>query len=229
MRRALILLLVAAPLQAMIAPSMAQSLNPSLNPSLIPPEGPGSAALAQELAARGIDTEMTYAASARDIERPRPAAPQQEARMTGAGASTWWVLGGLALALALWLRFGGAGLLVRRAPEEGGKIRPPDHWQVETLAPASLLDEIAAMEDRTAALVRLLRHCLLRAAEETRTRLARSDTERQAFRRLPAAPPGLGQILQTAELAHYGGRPVSPQGFAEALQLARGLLGSSHG
>jgi len=217
MRAALILLALALPVSAENAP-------------LTAPRDPAGQALAQDLADRGIQAEMVYAASAQNIAKPKPPPPPDAVRLPGGGVSAYWVLGLLALALLLVLRFGGAGVLTRRKPQEGTPVTAPDHWQVERdIAPASMLDQIAAMEDRSAALVRLLRHCLLKAAEETRTRLARADTEREAFGRLPGNKPGLGLILQAAELAHYGGRPVSDEGFSAALEAGRRLLGGVRG
>lgn len=190
---------------------------------------PRDAALAQALQDQGLQTALTYAASA-DVAKPEPPPPPEAPRLPGGQVSAFWVLGLAGVALALWLRFGGKGVLTRRAPQEGVTVEAPAHWQLDrSLTPAALIDQIAAMEDKTAALVRLLRHCLLRAAEDSRTRLARADTEREAFARLPGERPGLRLILQAAELAHYGGRPVSAAGLAEALEQGRAILGGGHG
>ena len=214
----------AAVLLALTLPALAE------NAPLPPPQGPEGQALSRTLQAEGIATDLTYAASATDIAKPKPPPPIDQPRLPVGNVSAFWVLGALAVALALWLRFGGAGILTRRAPTEGTTPQVPAHWQVEgDIAPASLLEQIAAMEDRSAALVRLLRHCLLKSAEVTRTRLARSDTEREAFARLPGDKTALAVILQAAELAHYGGRPVSDAGFDAALAAGRGLLRGAHG
>ena len=227
MRAALILLALAA--QVLSFPVLSLPVLAE-NAPILAPRGPGAEALAAEMGSRGIDSQMTYAASAENIAKPKPAPPPDAPRLGGAGVSAYWVLGLLAVALILILRFGGAGVLTRRKPEEGAPVTAPEHWQVERdIAPASLLEQIADMTDRKAALVRLLRHCLLKAAEDTRTRLARADTEREAFSRLPGDRSALSVILQAAELAHYGGRPVSDAGFAEALQAGRRILGGAHG
>lgn len=213
----LILLALAAPARAETAP-------------LDPPMTPAGQDLAQRLDGQGIATGLTYAASAENIARPKPPPPPDAPRLPGGRVSAFWVLGILAVALALWVRFGGAGILTRRAPQEGASVEPPDHWQIDRHLPAAaLIDQIAAMQDRSAALVQLLRHCLLQAAEESRTRLARADTEREAFARLPGERPALALILHAAELAHYGGRPVGDAAFAEALSAGRDLLGARHG
>ncbi|NBZ86614.1 hypothetical protein [Stagnihabitans tardus] len=217
MRAPLILWLLAVPALAENAP-------------LPPPRGPEGEAIAAQMEAQGIDSRMTYAGSAENIAKPKPPPPPDAPRIAGGGASAYWVLGLLAVALILILRFGGAGVLTRRKPEEGAPVTAPEHWQVERdIAPSSLLEQIANMTDRKAALVRLLRHCLLKAAEDSRTRLARADTEREAFSRLPGEKPQLRLILQAAELAHYGGRPVSDAGFSAALDAGRRILGGAHG
>lgn len=142
------------------------------------------------------------------------------------------VLGGL----ALWLRFGGGGGLLSGAPAElRKKPAAPDGWRLPADAnrpSGDLLAEIAAMADRRAGLVRLLRHCLLHAADATDTRFARSDTERSALRRLPdkwAGRADLAGLLTAAELAHYGGRSVAEDEFARSLATAGRLLGRNRG
>ena len=88
---------------------------------------------------------------------------------------------------------------------------------------------IQGMADRRAAIVLLLRASLMRAAEISDTRFARSDTEREALRRLPKhlhGRPVLADLLQQAELAHYGGREVSPDLLASSIARARALFGA---
>lgn len=194
------------------------------------PRSPAGEALAAEIAAQGIETVLTYAEAAEPVAKrvvPPPQPPAQPVPI-----APWVVLLVLAAALLLWLRFGGAGVLTRRAPAEGTSPTVPEAWAVEAAqAPETLLDQIGRMEDRRAALVRLLRHCLLTAAEQSRTAFARSDTERRAFDRLPAswrAHEALARILQAAELAHYGGRPVDDAGFGAALAAGRQILGGRH-
>jgi hypothetical protein len=83
------------------------------------------------------------------------------------------------------------------------------------------------MADRRQALVLLLRHCLLHAADVTGTRLSRSDTERALFARLPETMPDrerLEYLLSEAELVHYGGRAVAESHFGALLNVARSLL-----
>lgn len=198
----------------------------------------------QRLAARaGSRSEVTYA---KDItgdlpldEAYRPpagdAARGREPLLGGPVAMivVFALLFGVA---ALWLRFGGSGMLLSGTPGEiKAKATAPDGWRIADdadLQAGDLLAQIAAMPDRRAALVRLLRHCLLQAGHVSGTRFARSDTEREAFRRLPVAwsgRSGLSGILTATELAHYGGRPVSDDSFADSLTAARAILTTSRG
>ncbi|GAB1363078.1 hypothetical protein MASR1M32_23140 [Rhodobacter sp.] len=208
-----------------------------------PPHGAASPKVEETLANDGSTTAMTYVTELKgdlaegrtEIARPetRPAPEPEPITFVGNGSvSTVVIVLVLVAALLLWLRFGGAGMLLARAPAEQKKpVVAPEAWNItnddQTGDPRSLIDQIAGMPDRAAALVRLLRHCLLTAAGETDTRLARADTERTAYRRLPpgwrAAGP-LQQILGRAELAHYGGRPISDEDFAATLDLGRGIL-----
>ncbi|MEP3276065.1 MAG: hypothetical protein ABJN26_26515 [Stappiaceae bacterium] len=138
--------------------------------------------------------------------------------------------------LLLWLKFGGSGVLLSGEPRDvKKKQKAPDSWNIAAqeaeLDGEDLLSRLASMSDRSEALAKLLRHCLLSAGEETETRFARSDTEREAFARLPAELShyaALKALLRDAELAHYGGRPVSDEVFSRSLQLGRSLL-STHG
>lgn len=135
--------------------------------------------------------------------------------------------------LLLFLRFGGTGTLLSRTPKDkdGKTIDAPESWKIDADEAAtdqqSLLAQLRAMPDRRAALVRLLRHVLLAAGTACETRFARSDTEREAFARLPGDwkyRGTLADILKAAELAHYGGREVSDDGFEEALSQGATIL-----
>ncbi len=205
-----------------------------------PPRGARSDEVAGTLLRDGSRTEMTYVTRmtgdlaegrTRVLQPEKTAEPRSPLPQNGS-VSTAMVVLLLIGGLLLWLRFGGAGMLMSRAPEAQKKpVAAPEAWNIsaadQTDDPRRLLEQIAAMPDRAAALVRLLRHCLLTAAGETDTRLARADTERTAFRRLPPgwrAGPALRDILTRAELAHYGGRPVAEEDFAATLELGRGIL-----
>ncbi|MBB4236885.1 hypothetical protein [Rhizobium esperanzae] len=142
------------------------------------------------------------------------------------------VLAGLIAVIGLWIRFGNGGVLLASAPREMKRQgEAPESWRTSQAAaeeePTDFLQRIAAMADRRQAVVLLLRHCLLHAADMTETRLFRSDTERAVFARLPKNMPDrerLANFLTAVELVHYGGRAVAENHFSTLLATARGLL-----
>ena len=158
--------------------------------------------------------------------------PRQRSPMDLNGFGVVLAVGLVIGALFLWLKFGGGGTLLAREPRDDARRKhaTPDAWKMgdEAIKDADgLLAQIAQMTDRTAAMVLLLRHCLLAAARATDARFARSDTERGAFGRLPANwihRTRLETMLQHTELAHYGGRDVAQDRFDDALDAARRIL-----
>lgn len=188
--------------------------------------------------ARGVQTEATYASALHgklptDGKFTPPKAPRTpDGPVVNGPLGLVLVLVILLGGLALWLRFGGAGGLLAAGP---GDLKPkavaPEGWKLpdNALPGGDIFALIRGMADRRAAMVLLLRASLLRAAEITDTRFARSDTEREAFRRLPShlqSRPVLADLLQQAELAHYGGREVSPDLLATCIDRARPLFGA---
>lgn len=184
-----------------------------------------------------LDSEAIYAVELTgDLSEGAAAPRQRRDRPEGAGlkggAGVFAVILALLIALLLWMKFGGAGILLSGEPREiRQKQKAPEGWKIAgdeaDLDARTLLQRISGMADRRDALVRLLRHCLLFAGEDSDTRFARSDTEREAFRRLPEGwrhRPALATLLRDAELAHYGGRDVGDETFARALELGRGML-----
>ena len=186
---------------------------------------------------RGVQTEATYA-SALDGTLPTDgkftppkAATLRDGPAVSGPLGLILVFALLAAGLALWLRFGGSGQLLAAGPGDiRAKPTAPEGWKMpdNALPSGDILALIRAMADRRAAMVLLLRASLLGAADISGTRFARSDTEREALRRLPAhlhARPVLADLLQQAELAHYGGRDVSPDLLALCIDRARPLFG----
>lgn len=188
------------------------------------------------------DTRMTYAdkISGDLSDRAAKTDPIRERsdrlRMDGTGAGLWVVILGVLAVLALWLKFGGAGVLLARKVDDIVETNDtaPESWKISSEEaardPRSLLEQIAAMPNKTEAMVRLLRHCLLAAGDASDTRFARADTEREAFRRLPQSWTHhaiLAHLLRDAELAHYGGRPVTDDMFAMALGAGELILNAA--
>jgi hypothetical protein len=151
----------------------------------------------------------------------------------GGSAAVVLVLVALVVIIGLAMFFGNGGVLLSSAPRDVKKRQgeAPESWRTSDAGteerPGDFLQRIAAMADRRQALVLLLRHCLLHAADVTGTRLFRSDTERAVFARLPATMPDrerLEHLLAEAELVHYGGRPLQDGHFDTLLNSARALL-----
>lgn len=186
------------------------------------------------------ETDVTYAETIEGdlseglapAERRRRSGGGEFSVGNGSGIGVFLAVAGLMVALLLWMKFGGAGVLLSREPRElKRRQEAPESWAM-TGAEAdmdadTLLKTLASMSDRREALVRLLRHCLLFAADDSDTRFARSDTEREAFGRLPDEwrhREALGALLQHTELAHYGGRDVNETTFSGLLEIAGHML-----
>jgi hypothetical protein len=88
------------------------------------------------------------------------------------------------------------------------------------------------MPDRRAALILLLRYCLLRGAEATGTNFRRADTEREALGRIPGEWPlfaNLRRLLMQTELVHYGGREIDDAAYDAALKDGAEILRAGGG
>ena len=217
---------------------------PAGQPKITAIDPPRSSAADQYRAiakAAGVQTDATYAARLDGKLRndgifvpPKKVAQPADniAPQMSGGVGMLLVFAVLLGALALWLRFGGAGGLLAKGPGEiSEKSVAPDGWNltVADAAPAGgdIFATIRGMTDRRAAMVLLLRTSLMQAATTSGTRFARSDTERDELRRLPPSLTGrsvLGDLLQQAELAHYGGRDVSEATLHLCIDRARTLF-----
>lgn len=245
-RRARLAALLLSALMALPHPGSAQEARPArIEETVTPPRGAGALQVREIAEAQGISSEMIYAermsgdlaAGRTEVLKPERSQPDMPTLPEPGPVSTGMVVLLLLALLLVWLRYGGAGMLLTRNPEAERKPTvAPDGWNISAEDqdgdPQTLLAQIAAMPDRSAALVRLLRHCLLTAADETDTRLMRADTERTAYRRLPGSwreAQALAEILRRAELAHYGGQPVAEDRFSATLGLGRAILLSARG
>lgn len=212
---------------ALLAPGAARAQQ-----AITPPRGAEAARYEAAAARVGAETHARYLDAGKGAHNA-PGLRLPDLRVNAAVWQTVAVVFALAAAITLWLRFGGTGALLRGQPRrERRPARAPEGWEMkaEEAVPADLLARLAAMADRRAALVLMLRHALLAAAGRAGVRLARADTEREAFARLPATLPGraaLSQLLREAELANYGGRPVTEAVFASCLDGARELIGGA--
>ena len=202
------------------------------------PRGAVAETYRAQAAARGVQTEATYASDLQgnlptDGKFTPPKATQtREGPVVNGPMGLVLVFAVLLGGLALWLRFGGAGALLAAGPGDlKAKPKAPEGWKLpdNALPDGDIFALIRGMADRRAAMVLLLRASLLRAAEVSDTRFARSDTEREALRRLPAhlhSRPVLADLLQQAELAHYGGREVSAALLSSCIDRARPMFGA---
>lgn len=203
------------------------------------PSDPDAIRYAEAARRHRIDTDMIYAikidgditggARKEPRDRNRISAPNIDGNGLGVLAMAF----ALIAALALWMRFGGSGMLLARAPSKTQDAEPsaaPDSWRIDADAsknPNDLLARLAEMPDRREAMVQLLRHCLLRASDDSDTRFARADTEREAFARLPGTwhhHVALKQLLRDTELVHYGGREVTAENYQRAFDLGGTIL-----
>lgn len=230
------------------APSMAQQAGQEDGYRIIEtapaPAGTSSAPYAEIAAKEGLQADTIYATRidgqlvsgqqlpSEDPDIPTPREPLLDMNGGGVALAVLLILAGL----AAWMKFGAGGALLARAPTDTspGKEPTPDGWELSTqdadADPSDLFSRLARMSDRGNALVLLLHHCLIAAGSATQVRFARSDTERRAFARLPrdyVHGSRLSGILKTAELAHYGGRPVDDTEFSTALEAGRQILAAS--
>lgn len=186
--------------------------------------------------ARRLTCTLTYGGGA-NAKEPVPKQPSPSLQKGGnpllAGPFAMLLVFGAFIGIAaLWLRFGGGGVLLSQVPAEDRRpVVRPDRWQAEETPQGGgfdyVLKQIEAMADRREAVIRLLHHCLLHAAQASGTQFKRSDTERSAFARLPETMQNrqtLLSMLGEAELVHYGGRDVEDTQFARLLSAARTLI-----
>ena len=234
---------VAGPSAAQTPTDPAQADQPKIT-ALDPPRSDVADQYRAQAAGQGLQTDVTYAATLDGTLRSDGSfvPPKKRAAPTNYTAPSLSGTAGIVLVmvvllagLALWLRFGGAGGLLAKGP---GDIAPkpvaPQGWAMpqpqDVVSGGDIFATIHAMADRRAAMVLLLRTSLMQAATTSGTRFARSDTERDALRRLPQTMMGqsiLRDLLQQAELAHYGGREVSQDLLNTCIDRARTLFGPS--
>ena len=153
----------------------------------------------------------------------------------GAGNTLIAIMAVFALVAAFILATGSGTLLARdpaaRPPRKRNTAWGLTSDEEET---GDILARVRAMPSRRDALILLLRHCLLRAADESEATILRGDTEREVYARLPDtwhAMVPLGQLLHQTELVHYGGRTIADETFETLLSDAGRILngGATHG
>lgn len=233
-------LVLAGQAGAQSAPDPVQVGQPKIT-AIDPPRSAVADQYRATAARNGVQTDATYAATLDGKLRsdgsfvpPKKRAEPSDytAPSLSGNVGIWVVLAVLPAALALWLRFGGSGMLLSKGPGEiAEKPIAPEGWKLPDTqampAGGDIFAAIRAMADRRAAMVVLLRISLLQAATTSGTRFARSDTEREALRRLPPSILGrsiLTELLREAELAHYGGREVTEETLHRCIDRARAVF-----
>lgn len=239
-RHAGLLVALSVAASAQFSPALAQDSNSQQGGKGDRPVSSVGSEYATQCALNGVRCKLIYGDGA---EKPKPVPDAtlsretrsfsaQEPEMSGPVAVVL-VLVALVVIIGLVMFFGSGGVLLSSAPRDLKKRQgeAPESWRTSDATaeerPNDFLQKIAAMADRRQALVLLLRHCLLHAADVTGTRLFRSDTERAVFARLPETMPErerLEYLLAEAELVHYGGRALAESQFAALLASARNLL-----
>ncbi len=139
-----------------------------------------------------------------------------------------------ALIFVLYLAFRhGAGLRVdtRQAPRTGDYRVKGEGGGAEATAdlPVLSLDEIAGVTDVPKALGALQRLVLIAAADATGSVLRRSETAREALRRLPrdwTHYERVARLVRIAEHVRYAGQPIEEGGLAALVEDAREILAS---
>ncbi|PUB17483.1 hypothetical protein [Yoonia sediminilitoris] len=215
--------------------AVAQEETTFLTPD-IDPDGPYLQAVDGR---RTVSTDLRYVdETSLDLltgDRPRAAARPTISPPSGPvfslGSNGVFIIVALfAVLLFLFLKFGAGGALLRPDPNVEKKPRKRAKAWGLTAAEGSagdILAQIRAMPSRREALILLLRHCLLQAADETNTNFRRADTEREALGRLPDGwrrYTQLKTILTKAELVHYGGRDIGDDEFEALLQNGAQIL-----
>ncbi len=209
--------------------------------TLSPPRSEAAEAFIENSNRENIQTEVIFAESitTEKTEREVKAVEQNEWEIefrdfSGNGLGIYTLIALLIIGILLWMRFGGTGSLFTPNPDQTKRSKPiaPAAWKTKdsllSLDRQKLFERLKNMKDRREGMIELLRYCLLYSAEQSNIVFARSDTERDAFARIPNSwqkRGQLGDLLSKTELAHYGGRPVNPDQYQSALQIGRSILG----
>lgn len=177
------------------------------------------------------ETDLDLLTGERPKDAPAPIIRPRGSANFGFGSNgVFFIVAALAVLLFLFLKFGAGRALLQSDPNAEKKPRKRAKAWGLTAADTSagdIMSQIRAMASRRDALILLLRHCLLQAADETETYFRRADTEREALGRLPSKwrrYPQLKTILTKAELVHYGGRDITDDEFEAVLKNGAQIL-----
>jgi hypothetical protein len=199
---------------------------------LDPPRDPDSAYIDQVPGRVSTDIRYVDETNANFLTGDRPArrvdVPLRGFEGGNYGAPLIIVL--VAALLFIFLKFGAGGMLLRADPSGAKKPRKRTKAWGMTAADKSagdIMAQVRAFASRREALIFLLRHCLLQAADETQTNFLRADTEREALARLPESWRRFNQLhalMSQTELVHYGGRDIADDAFEAVLNHGAQIL-----
>ncbi|WP_296424016.1 hypothetical protein [Yoonia sp.] len=148
----------------------------------------------------------------------------------GANYGTFLMIALVVALLFIFVKFGAGGMLLRADPSAPKKPRKrAKAWGLTAAdhTAGDIMAQVRVMASRREALIFLLRHCLLQAADETQTNFLRADTERDALARLPTSWRRHGQLhalMFQTELVHYGGRDIADDAFDAAIDHGSQIL-----
>lgn len=204
-----------------------------------------------EALSRGLQTDIPALApeqSWRDSDQARADSPQWVQPLIALGRlildGTGWVLGGLFRFIASWpgavtlgvLVLAGLGYLVFKFGRVSRSAAPAADDGRSGYAPAAAheafaerlsFDAILALDDMPRALGELLKISLDAAASLTGLSLSRSDTAREALRRLPAEFEFLAALKDLAaesERVRFAGAAISRDRFEALAEAIRPLI-----
>jgi hypothetical protein len=199
---------------------------------LDPPRDPDSAYL--DAVAGRVSTDIRYVdetnANFLTGDRPTQRVDIPRQGFEGGNYGTLLVIVVVVALLFIFLKFGAGGMLLRADPSAPKKPRKRAKAWGLTAAEKSagdIMAQVRAFASRREALIFLLRHCLLQAADETQTNFLRVDTEREALARLPESWRRYHQLhalMFQTELVHYGGRDIADDAFEAVLNHGAQIL-----
>lgn len=135
----------------------------------------------------------------------------------------------LIVIVALVVRYGMGVRVSMQAEADAGEIdsTPPPVTGALVNEPVASVREILAMDDFSAALGALQRLVLMAAAEATGSFLKRSDTAREALRRLPNDWPHydtVAALVHAAERVRFAGDTIDREQLTAFVEAARPIL-----
>ena len=215
----------------------AGSANAQLSPDDVANSSEPNAAYADAIWGRGVQSELTYLKPSAPFDPDAsvrikvPEKPKEQRTDVDSIRVFWGVIFALILAVIIYVFIAngnGVGVSFRTTGDAARPNRPAegpntDASMIDTPGLEALLARLAAMADKREALILLVSEALERAALATNVRLARAQTARDVLRALPRDWPHLEtlrRLVREVEIAHFGGRDVSPEKWEACMAAA---------